>query len=64
MSNQEIVMNELRTVNELKNYIQNTLAPRVDKVGFWARIAAIGAFVGGCSTFGLVVLEIIKTCRN
>lgn len=57
-------MKEINTIGDLVEFVQNDLAPRVDKVGKWAKVAAVGAFIGGLSTLGMVVLEIIKMCRG
>ena len=53
-----------KNTNELIDYVLNDLNPRVDTVGRWAKFAVVGALVGGFSTLGLFVLELINLCLD
>ena len=61
---EEATMKEINTIDDLVEFAQNDLAPRVDKSRFWSRTAAGDALVGGLATLGLFVLEFNKTLRG
>ena len=53
----------MNTIYEIRNVVEQELNPRVDRVNKWARLAAIGALVGGFSTLALAIVEIVKLSR-
>ena len=53
-------MKEINTINELIEYIQHDLSPRVNRGNLWSKIAAIGTILGGIAAFGGFLLVLFK----